>query len=98
MGESGSGPAAARTVPDLSGQSVIVTGGARGIGRGITEGFLAAGAEVTICGRTEPEQAPAVDGRTAAFVAADVREPDDVARVVDDAVRRLGRIDVLVNN
>jgi len=84
--------------PDLTGQSVIVTGGARGVGRGITEGFLAAGADVTICGRNEPESAPAVDGRTAAFVAADVREPDDVERVVADAVTRLGRVDVLVNN
>lgn len=85
-------------MPDLSGQSVIVTGGARGIGRGITEGFLAAGADVTICGRSEPEELPAVEGRAATFVAADVREPDDVARVVDDAVGRLGRVDVLVNN
>jgi NAD(P)-dependent dehydrogenase (short-subunit alcohol dehydrogenase family) len=92
-----SGPLAS-AAPDLSGQSVIVTGGGRGIGRGITEGFLAAGADVTICGRTEPEALPAVSGRTATFVAADVREPDDIERVVADTVQRCGRIDVLVNN
>ncbi len=84
--------------PDFTGQSVIVTGGARGVGRGITEGFLAAGADVTICGRNEPESLPTVDGRVAAFVAADVREPDDVERVVADTISRLGRVDVLVNN
>ena len=53
-------------VPDLSGQVVIVTGGARGVGRGITLGFLAAGADVTICGRSEPESLPEVGGRAAA--------------------------------
>src|SRR5262245_19173934 len=94
MGETRSGSAR----PDLTGQSVIVTGGARGVGRGITEGFLAAGADVTICGRNEPESVPEVDARAAAFVAADVREPDDVERVVADTVARTGRVDVLVNN
>jgi NAD(P)-dependent dehydrogenase (short-subunit alcohol dehydrogenase family) len=93
-----SSPFVASAAPDLSGRVVIVTGGARGVGRGITEGFLAAGADVTICGRTEPESLPSVDGRTAAFVSADVREPDDCERVVDDTVARSGRLDVLVNN
>ncbi|HMQ26480.1 MAG TPA: short-chain dehydrogenase, partial [Acidimicrobiales bacterium] len=40
-----------------------MTGGARGVGRGITERFLAAGAEVAVCGRNEPEDGPEVDGR-----------------------------------
>ncbi|MGZ6965171.1 MAG: SDR family oxidoreductase, partial [Acidimicrobiia bacterium] len=93
-----SGPFVTSALPDLSGQVVIVTGGARGIGRGITEGFLAAGADVTICGRTEPETLPTVDGRQATFIAADVREPDDVERVVAETVSASGRIDVLVNN
>ncbi|MGZ6978005.1 MAG: SDR family oxidoreductase [Acidimicrobiia bacterium] len=93
-----SGPFVTSALPDLSGQVVIVTGGARGIGRGITEGFLAAGADVTICGRTEPETLPTVDGRQARFIAADVREPDDVERVVAETVSASGRIDVLVNN
>jgi NAD(P)-dependent dehydrogenase (short-subunit alcohol dehydrogenase family) len=93
-----SGPFEAGAAPDLTGRVVIVTGGARGIGRGITLGFLAAGAEVTICGRSEPDTLPGVDGRTATFVAADVRDPEDTARVVADTVGRAGRIDVLVNN
>ena len=73
---------------------VVVTGGARGIGRAITERFLADGARVVVCGRKEPE-APVGD---AVFVAADVRDAEAAARVVDAAVERFGRVDVLVNN
>ena len=83
---------------DFTGRVVIVTGGARGIGRGITERFLAAGADVVICGRNAPEDLPDADGRTAVFVAADVRDPDDVDKVVTEAVNRFARLDVLVNN
>ena len=83
---------------DFTGKVVVVTGGARGIGRGITERFLEAGADVVICGRNEPDDLPAAGGRTAVFVAADVREPDDVDRVVTDTVARFGRLDVLINN
>jgi len=83
---------------DFTGRVVLVTGGSRGIGRGIAETFLAAGADVMVCGRTEPAAPPAAEGRTAAFVAGDVREPDDVDRIVGATVERFGRLDVLVNN
>ena len=43
---------------DMTGRVVVVTGGGKGIGRGISERFLAAGAEVVICGRKEPESPP----------------------------------------
>jgi NAD(P)-dependent dehydrogenase (short-subunit alcohol dehydrogenase family) len=83
---------------DLSGRAVIVTGGARGVGRGIATRFLEAGADVVICGRNEPDELPTAGGRTAAFVAADVREPAQVDALVSATVQRLGRLDVLVNN
>ncbi|MFM7061789.1 MAG: SDR family oxidoreductase [Actinomycetes bacterium] len=83
---------------DLSGRVVLVTGGAKGVGRGITERFLAAGAQVLICGRSTPEVLPAASGRTARFVAGDVREPDAVQSIIDEAVVTFGRLDVLVNN
>jgi NAD(P)-dependent dehydrogenase (short-subunit alcohol dehydrogenase family) len=83
---------------DVEGTVTIVTGGCRGIGRGIAQRFLDAGGEVVVCCRHEPEQLPAADGRTAAFAAADVRDADEIDRVVEFALERFGAIDVLVNN
>jgi NAD(P)-dependent dehydrogenase (short-subunit alcohol dehydrogenase family) len=83
---------------DLAGRVAIVTGGGRGVGRGITERFLEAGAEVVICGRNEPETLPGEGGKRAIFVRADVREIPDVDRVIAAARERFGRLDVLVNN
>jgi NAD(P)-dependent dehydrogenase (short-subunit alcohol dehydrogenase family) len=80
---------------DFSGRAVLVTGGTRGIGRVIAESFLAAGAAVTVCARHEPTtELP--DGIE--FLAADLREPDQAARVVEQAAAARGRLDVLVNN
>ena len=86
------------TAFDFSGSVVLVTGGARGIGRGIAEGFLAAGAEVVICGRTTPEEAPEAGGREAVFVPADVRDEDAVQTLIAAIEDRFGRLDTVVNN
>ncbi len=72
---------------------VFVTGGTRGIGRGIAQAFAAAGYEVAIGGRRPPEHD---DGHF--FVAADVREAEQAAGAVASVVERFGRLDVLVNN
>lgn len=76
------------------GKVVLVTGGGRGVGRGIAQQFAAAGARVVVCGRNEPETLP--DG--AEFVAADVRDAEQVDALVTTIVERHGRLDVLVNN
>jgi len=83
---------------DMSGRVVLVTGGSRGVGRGIAETFLAHGAEVVVCGRTEPAELPRAGPRQALFVAGDVRDPDQVDALVTTVVARCGRIDVAVNN
>jgi NAD(P)-dependent dehydrogenase (short-subunit alcohol dehydrogenase family) len=79
---------------DFHGKTVIVTGGCRGVGRGITQRFCDLGANVVVCCRHEPETLP--DG--AAFIAADVRDADEIERVVEFSLARFGGIDVLVNN
>jgi NAD(P)-dependent dehydrogenase (short-subunit alcohol dehydrogenase family) len=83
---------------DMTGKAVIVTGGGKGVGRGITECFLAAGADVVICGRNAPESPVEAGGRAALFTAADVRDVEAIRSVVDFTTEHLGRLDVLVNN
>ncbi len=90
---------------DATGRVVVVTGGARGIGRGIAEAFLGAGADVVVCGRREvaDDDLPAATDaagvrRRAQYVVADLRLPDEAAAVVTAAVDRYGRLDTLVNN
>jgi NAD(P)-dependent dehydrogenase (short-subunit alcohol dehydrogenase family) len=83
---------------DYAGRGVVITGGTRGIGAGIARAFLAAGAGVLVCGRTEPAALPSVDGRTARFVRADVRDPEQAGRLIDAGLAAFGRLDVVVNN
>ncbi len=83
---------------DLTGKVAIVTGGARGVGRGITQRFLDAGANVVICGRNEPDALPKAADREAAFIACDVREPEQIDALVTQTVDRFGRLDVMVAN
>src|SRR6476469_5071611 len=83
---------------DMSRRVVIVTGGTRGIGRGIAQRFLEAGADVVVCGRTPPEGTARHGEREALFVEADVRDVEAIDRVVVAATERFGRVDVLVNN
>lgn len=83
---------------DFSGRAVLVTGGSRGIGRGIAEAFLEAGANVAVCGRKEPDELPSAGGRRAFFISADVRDAEQAEAMIDRVVERWGRLDVLVNN
>jgi len=77
---------------DLDGAVVLVTGGVRGVGLGITRAFLSAGAVVVTCARRPVE----VDG--ASFVPCDVRDADQVGALVSGIVAEHGRLDVVVNN
>ncbi|MFF8747618.1 SDR family oxidoreductase [Streptomyces californicus] len=83
---------------DFTGRAVLVTGGTRGLGAATARAFLAAGADVMVCGRGSPAAPPSTDGRSAAFRAADLRDPAAAAALVAATAERFGRLDVLVNN
>ncbi len=83
---------------DAAARVVLVTGGTKGIGRGIAEGFLADGATVVVCARSAPDTLPTVGEHRAEFLPCDVREADAVRALVAAIVQRHGRLDVLVHN
>ncbi|MBV6696697.1 SDR family oxidoreductase [Kitasatospora aureofaciens] len=89
---------------DLTGKKVLVTGGSRGIGRGVVLALARAGARVVTCYRAE---SPAVEslqkeltgiGGDHHVVQADVSVPEDVDRLVAAAKDRFGTLDAVVNN
>ncbi len=82
----------------LDGAVVLVTGGVRGVGAGISRTFLRAGATVVTCARTPGDHPVVADGRTAEFLPCDVRDPERVQDLIDGIVARYGRLDTLVNN
>ena len=77
---------------------VLITGGTKGIGRGIAEGFLAEGNTVVVCARSAPDTLPAAGERSAEFLPCDVRDADAVQALVAAIVQQHGRLDVLVHN
>src|SRR3546814_983838 len=81
-----------------SSRTVLVTGGAKGVGRGITESFLANGDRVLICGRGTPESLPSVGDHQAEFFAIDIRDNAAVDALFAQIADRYGQLDVLVNN
>ena len=94
------GMAAMASMFDLTGRAAIVTGGNGGIGLGMARGLASAGARVLIAGRDAEKNRAAVaelGGEAAAF-RADLTQPDAARAMVDDALARWGRLDVLVNN
>ena len=87
--------------PDANvGKVALVTGGGTGIGRATAMELARTGAKIVVSGRrAEPLEAVRAElGEDCLAVPTDVREPEQVAALVDQALERFGRIDVLVNN
>ncbi|AUW59714.1 hypothetical protein C1T17_18120 [Sphingobium sp. SCG-1] len=85
---------------DFTGKVILITGGSAGIGKGIGQAFVNAGAKVVVTGRRrEPlETFCAENEGKADFVQMDVSCGDDRRRTIDTVINRYGRLDVLVNN
>jgi citronellol/citronellal dehydrogenase len=85
--------------PDLlAGQAALVTGGGTGLGKAAAAELAACGARVLVAGRREDVVAEAAREIGGEFAAGDVRSAADAARLVDTALDRFGRLDLLVNN
>ena len=82
----------------LDNKVVLITGGSRGIGKGISEAFLSANAHVVICGRSTPDKLPEIEEKTAHFIKCDVRDVDAIDICIEKIKGLFGRLDVLVNN
>ncbi|MDH2390806.1 SDR family oxidoreductase [Streptomyces sp. HNM0663] len=88
----------------LTGRKALVTGGTRGVGRGIVRALAQAGVDVLTCYRTESDAVASLQkelGETAGdhhVVKADVADPADVTALVDAAKEHYGHLDLIVNN
>jgi 3-oxoacyl-[acyl-carrier protein] reductase len=87
---------------DISGQTAIVTGASKGIGKAIAERFVDEGANVVVNSRSQERADEAAaniasDG-SAVGIAADVSDYDEVKGLVDGAVEKFGSVDIMVNN
>ena len=88
---------------DLTGRVAIMTGAGRGLGRTMALGLAAAGADLALASRTASELESLVEevqalGRRAIAVPTDVTSPDACEALVEAAITRLGRLDIMVNN
>jgi len=82
----------------MSGRRVLVTGASRGIGRAIATAFAERGDRVAIHHRGSPARLDDLPGEGHVAVQADLSDPEEVRRAVDEAAGALGGLDVLVNN
>jgi citronellol/citronellal dehydrogenase len=84
----------------LDGQVALITGGGTGLGRAAARELVACGARVVLVGRRAEvlEATAAGIGEAATCIAGDIRDDGDAARIVETALARHGRIDLLVNN
>ena len=92
-----------RQLFDLTGQTALVTGGSRGLGLQIAEAMGEAGARVLLTSRKgadleEAAQQLLAKGIDTQWVVADMGEPEQIQRLTEAAMQKLGQIDILVNN
>jgi NAD(P)-dependent dehydrogenase (short-subunit alcohol dehydrogenase family) len=86
---------------DVSGKVALISGATGGFGQASSKGLARAGAKVMLTGRTADKLEPVASeiqeaGYTAAYVAGQPTDPDDVKRIVEETVKRFGGIDILI--
>jgi NAD(P)-dependent dehydrogenase (short-subunit alcohol dehydrogenase family) len=88
----------------VDGKVALVTGGSKGLGKAMARGLAEAGADIVISSRHEDELKRAITdiirdtGRRGEYIVADMNRRDDVRRLANTALDRMGRVDILINN
>jgi NAD(P)-dependent dehydrogenase (short-subunit alcohol dehydrogenase family) len=89
---------------DLTGRVALVTGGSKGLGKAMARGLAEAGADVVISSRHEDELKAALEqilegtDRKGAYVVADLSKRPEAGRLAEEALRKMGKVDILINN
>ncbi len=89
---------------NLTGRTALVTGGSKGIGKAVARGYAEAGADVMICSRHADELRGAVAEISdqlpvrVEYLAVDMTDRNQVQRLADETIRRMGKVDILFNN
>ena len=88
---------------DLTGKKALITGGSRGLGLQMAYALGEAGAKVVISSRKSADLEQAVQelqeaGIDARWIAADAGKADDIQRLADETLERVGDVDILINN
>lgn len=84
---------------DIENKVVVITGGASGIGKAVTEAFLAQGSKVTVADmNSNPPEIKGTNKDNFLYVVTDVTKAASVRAMIEKAVERFGRVDVMVNN
>ena len=92
-----------RQLLDLTGRVAMITGGSMGLGRQMAEGLAEMGANLVLCARKKERCESAAEelkalGVATVALACDVTNPASIRDVVQAAITRFGRIDILINN
>lgn len=82
----------------FEGKTIIVTGGGRGIGHGISSAFARAGAELIICSRSPTDPFDADIAQQVHHISLDIRDAEAAKSLIDFAIEKTGRLDCLINN
>ena len=98
-----SAPRIVQQLFDLTGKTALITGGSRGLGLQMAHALGEAGAKVVISSRKSADLEQAVMalqdvGIDARWIAADAGKPEDIQRLADETLERVGDVDILVNN
>ena len=96
-------PRSIRQLFDLTGRTALITGGSRGLGLQMAQALGEAGAKVMISSRKSSDLEQAVQtlqdsGIDARWIAADAGKAEDINRLADETLERIGHVDILVNN